>query len=185
MIEFNFFYKQTVTILVDSYYYGKVVFASLNIVLYNVFSSNGPELYGTEPFYYYIVNLFLNFNFVTFILAVYFIYLTYQGVVFIYAKLFRKRRLRETLGLKEVFTMLSMYLWVLNFTLQPHKEERFMYPVYTLISLNAALALVNVQKQLSTLMPKLQKIITFFTWIFFLVFILLSISRTIALYKGI
>lgn len=161
------------------------MFASLNIVLYNVFSSNGPELYGTEPFYYYLINLFLNFNFVPLILAAYFIYLTYQGVAFIYAKLFGKRKLRETVGMKEILTMLAMYLWVLNFTLQPHKEERFMYPVYTLISLNAALALVNIQKRLSILQPKLQKMIIFFTWIFFIIFILLSIFRTMALYKGI
>lgn len=185
MIEFNFLNWQILTILVDSYYYGKVVFANLNIVLYNVFSSNGPELYGTEPFYYYMINLFLNFNFVPFVLAVYFIYLAYQGIAFIYTKIFKKRKLRETSSVKEAFTMLSMYLWVLNFTLQSHKEERFMYPVYTLILLNAAVALVNAQNLLSALLPKLQKIITFFTWVFFLVFILLSVSRTIALYKGI
>ena len=178
------FYQQTVTILVDSYYYGKAVFSSLNIVLYNVFSSNGPELYGTEPFSYYIFNLFLNFNFVPFILTVYIIYLTCQGVVLINSKLFSKRKLRDGLSVKEVCTMLSMYLWVLNFALQPHKEERFMYPVYPLISLNAALALVNIQKLLSTFLPKLQKTVTFFIGIFFLAFILLSISRTIALYKG-
>lgn len=50
--------------LIDSFYYGKLVFASLNIVLYNVFSSNGPELYGKEPLSYYMNNLFLNFNIV-------------------------------------------------------------------------------------------------------------------------
>lgn len=30
----------------DSYYYGKLVVAPLNIVLYNVFTSHGPDLYG-------------------------------------------------------------------------------------------------------------------------------------------
>lgn len=49
---------------VDSMYYGKLVIAPLNIVLYNVFSNHGPDLYGTEPFSYYIYNGFLNFNFV-------------------------------------------------------------------------------------------------------------------------
>lgn len=61
-------YLQILTVSIDSYYYGKFVFASLNIVLYNVFSSHGPELYGTEPLSYYLYNLFLNFN-VAFLLS--------------------------------------------------------------------------------------------------------------------
>lgn len=32
--------------VVDSYYYGKLVVAPLNIVLYNVFTPHGPDLYG-------------------------------------------------------------------------------------------------------------------------------------------
>ena len=27
-------------------------------------------------------------------------------------------------------TMLPIYLWLAIFSLQPHKEERFMYPIY-------------------------------------------------------
>ena len=49
-------------ITVDSYYFGRLVFAPLNIVLYNIFSKSGPTLYGTEPVTYYLMNLFLNFN---------------------------------------------------------------------------------------------------------------------------
>lgn len=49
---------------VDSLYFGKFVVAPINIILYNVFTNHGPNLYGTEPFSYYIVNGFLNFNFV-------------------------------------------------------------------------------------------------------------------------
>lgn len=51
-------------IWIDSMYYGKLVIAPLNIVLYNVFTHHGPNIYGTEPFSYYIYNGFLNFNFV-------------------------------------------------------------------------------------------------------------------------
>ncbi|KAK6052433.1 plasmid Maintenance Protein [Cooperia oncophora] len=47
---------------VDSYYYGKRVLAPLNIVLYNVFSEHGPDLYGVEPLSYYLKNLVLNWN---------------------------------------------------------------------------------------------------------------------------
>ena len=54
----------TPQILVDSYFYGKPVLASLNIVLYNVFTSHGPDLYGTEPASFYLINGILNFNIV-------------------------------------------------------------------------------------------------------------------------
>ncbi|XP_045751022.1 alpha-1,2-mannosyltransferase ALG9 isoform X2 [Mirounga angustirostris] len=55
-------------VVIDSYYYGKLVVAPLNIVLYNVFTPHGPDLYGTEPWYFYLINGFLNFN-VAFALA--------------------------------------------------------------------------------------------------------------------
>ena len=35
---------------VDSHYYGGLVIAPLNIVLYNVFSEHGPEIYGTPVY---------------------------------------------------------------------------------------------------------------------------------------
>lgn len=51
-------------IVIDSSYFGKITFAPLNIVLYNVFTSHGPNIFGTEPLSYYLVNGFLNFNIV-------------------------------------------------------------------------------------------------------------------------
>ena len=36
---------------IDSHYYGTVVIAPLNIVLYNVFTSHGPNIYGKKVFY--------------------------------------------------------------------------------------------------------------------------------------
>ena len=56
-------------IQVDLTYYGKIVIAPVNIVLYNIFSSHGPNLYGEEPFSYYILNGILNFN-IGFLLAI-------------------------------------------------------------------------------------------------------------------
>ena len=50
-------------ILIDSYYYGKLTIASLNIVMYNVWNDSS-NLYGTEPWTYYLFNGFLNFNFI-------------------------------------------------------------------------------------------------------------------------
>lgn len=51
-------------IWLDSMYYGKLVIAPLNLIMYNVFTNHGPDLYGTEPFSFYFINGFLNFNFV-------------------------------------------------------------------------------------------------------------------------
>ena len=50
-------------ILIDSYYYGKLTIASLNIIMYNVWNDSS-NLYGTEPWTYYLFNGFLNFNFI-------------------------------------------------------------------------------------------------------------------------
>lgn len=51
-------------VAIDSYYYGHFTVAPFNIIVYNVFTSHGPNLYGVEPFSYYIINGFLNFNFI-------------------------------------------------------------------------------------------------------------------------
>ena len=51
-------------IQIDSTYFGRLVIAPFNIVTYNIFSSKGPELYGTESASFYLINGFLNFNFV-------------------------------------------------------------------------------------------------------------------------
>lgn len=49
-------------IAIDSSYYGTLVLAPWNIIKYNVLGGAGPELYGTEPFSFYLMNGFLNFN---------------------------------------------------------------------------------------------------------------------------
>ena len=54
-------------IIADYYYYKKLAIIPLNIIIYNVISASngkGPDIYGTEPWYFYFINLFLNFNFV-------------------------------------------------------------------------------------------------------------------------
>lgn len=52
------------TVAVDSWHYGRLVVAPWNIVAYNIFTEHGPDLYGVEPWTYYFVNGFLNFNIV-------------------------------------------------------------------------------------------------------------------------
>ncbi len=51
-------------VIIDSQYYGHLTLAPFNIIKYNIFTSHGPDLYGTEPWYFYVINGFLNFNIV-------------------------------------------------------------------------------------------------------------------------
>ena len=51
--------------LVDSFFYERFVLAPWNLVMYNVFKQGdggGPDVFGREPWYFYFVNGFLNFN---------------------------------------------------------------------------------------------------------------------------
>lgn len=113
--------------VVDSVFYQKVLFIPINIVLYNVFGGEGegPEIFGVEPFSYYIMNLLLNFNAI-FPLAAVGIFL---NPVLTQFKVFSS------------FVSLQLIIWFAIFFAQPHKEERFLYPVYSLITLLAAILL--------------------------------------------
>jgi alpha-1,2-mannosyltransferase len=106
-----------------------------NIVAYNVFSgsSKGPNIYGTEPWHYYIRNLILNFG-VWFPLALVTIPLILlQHIV-------GSQPVSHASILRTLTYASPLYLWLGIFTIQPHKEERFMFPVYPLIALNAAIS---------------------------------------------
>ncbi|GME27370.1 Alpha-mannosyltransferase [Neofusicoccum parvum] len=120
---------------VDSFFYRKLVCVPLNIVLYNVFSGpgKGPNIYGTEPWHFYTRNLVLNFN-IWFILALAALPLQVLN------QLFRGQTATRQSILRGVVFVSPFYLWLAIFTLQPHKEERFMYPVYPFLALNAAIS---------------------------------------------
>jgi len=57
-------FHQVVIVGIDSMAYRRFQIVPLNIVLYNVFSGKGrgPDIFGTEPWWYYIFNLSLYFN---------------------------------------------------------------------------------------------------------------------------
>lgn len=122
-------------VAVDSYYFGKLVVAPLNLVMYNVLSSDtSSELYGVEPWWFYFKNCLLNFN-IAFVLAV------MAPLLMILVNLvptLRKRCPASRLGL---LALAPLYLWLGIFVPQPHKEERFLYPVYPIICLAAAVGL--------------------------------------------
>ena len=109
--------------------------AAWNIVKYNVLSSSGggAELYGTEPWSFYFRNLTLNFN-IWFILAL------AAAPLFLLQKLVARSKQGFHSGLRTFVFLAPFYIWLAIFTLQPHKEERFMYPAYPLLALNAAVS---------------------------------------------
>ncbi|XP_030076608.1 alpha-1,2-mannosyltransferase ALG9 isoform X1 [Microcaecilia unicolor] len=169
-------------VAIDSYYYGKLVIAPLNIVLYNVFTPHGPDLYGTEPWPFYFINGFLNFN-VAFILALLALPLTS-----LMESLLQKFNV-QNLGRPFWLTLAPMYIWVLIFFTQPHKEERFLFPIYPLICLCGAVALSALQKCYHFLFQRyrLEHYTVSSNWLalgIVALFGLLSLSRSIALFKG-
>lgn len=120
----------------ETFFYKTITCVPWNIVMYNVFSggSRGPDIYGVEPWHFYIRNLALNFN-IWFFLA-----LGALPLILIQHLFLQKSVSKQTLLRSTVFVS-PFYLWLGIFTLQPHKEERFMYPAYPALALNAAIAL--------------------------------------------
>uniref|UniRef100_A0A182VXH3 Mannosyltransferase n=1 Tax=Anopheles minimus TaxID=112268 RepID=A0A182VXH3_9DIPT len=122
-------------VLIDSIYFGKFTVAALNIIHYNVFTSHGPDLYGVEPVMFYAKNLFLNHN-ITMMLS-----LAYPIVVIVAGALGVRNTKNRLSPMRGLWVMSPLYLWLLVFVVQPHKEERFIFPVYPFFSLGTALLL--------------------------------------------
>jgi alpha-1,2-mannosyltransferase len=116
--------------------------------MYNVFTggSKGPNIYGVEPWHYYLRNLALNFNaWLVLALAAFPMLILQQFVR-------QKPVLRQSYSRNLVF-LTPFYLWLGIFTLQPHKEERFMYPAYPALAFNAAVSLHLLLSNLGSTKP--------------------------------
>ncbi|KAI0782383.1 glycosyltransferase family 22 protein [Irpex lacteus] len=179
-------------VAIDTLFYGKLTIVPWNIVKYNVFSSHGPNLYGTEPLSYYINNLVLNMNVI--------IPLAFFSLpALLITHRIDRRRLGDRAGPERSspYTLLAvrlapMYVWFAIFFAQPHKEERFMFPVYPLICFNAAVCLYLVRGWMEVAFVTLTKspyraaqsvIFSRFTLSVVTATSVISISRGIALYK--
>ncbi|XP_049802016.1 alpha-1,2-mannosyltransferase ALG9 [Schistocerca nitens] len=123
----------------DSSYFGRLVIAPYNIVHYNIFTNHGPNLYGTEPFSFYFVNGFLNFNFV-------FLAALFSPLFLLLVSWLVPSKPRNPGCLPFWLSLMPMFLWMVVFFAQPHKEERFLFPVYPLICLNGAITVDALQK---------------------------------------
>lgn len=132
------------------FFYHKPVFIPWRIVFYNVFrgASLGPNIFGTEPWHFYIRNLLLNFN-IWLLLAL------CAGPIVTLQFLTRSYSTTKMSLLRSFMFVMPFYLWLTLFSLQPHKEERFMYPVYPFLCLNAAITAHNILFYLGHSSPEL------------------------------
>ncbi|KAK5069764.1 mannosyltransferase [Lithohypha guttulata] len=123
-------------ISIDAFFYRNLTIVPWRIVAYNVFGGKdrGPDIFGTEPWHFYVRNLLLNFN-LWFLLAM------AVAPLLLIQVLFRTQSSTKQTVLRTVTFTTPFYLWFAIFTLQPHKEERFMFPAYPFLALNAAIAL--------------------------------------------
>ncbi|TKA30433.1 hypothetical protein B0A50_02660 [Salinomyces thailandicus] len=132
----------------DWFFYKKAHVVPWNIVAYNIFSSKGgPDLYGTEAWHFYLRNLFLNFH-VWFLLAL------LSMPLLLWQHVFNAKGATRASYLRGLVFLTPFYLWLAIFTLQPHKEERFMYPAYPALAINAAVALHVILANLNSTDPK-------------------------------
>lgn len=161
------------SIFVDYFYYKKFIFASFNIVFYNVFSTHsGPDLYGTEPWYFYFVNLFLNFN-LAFVFSLFSL-----PILVLYAFIKPEKSVSVKTNL---FFISSFYLWFIYMSTVSHKEERFMFVIYPFIFFLAAITMQTSYEILKSI-----KFLFIFKKPFLfgiaMIILLFSISRTTSLY---
>lgn len=143
--------------------------------------------YGTEPFTFYIFNGFLNYN-IVFLMAL----ATPIALVIGYFAV-PSRIKQSTLTLPYYLSLAPFYLWLAVMMLQPHKEERFLFPVYPLISLCGAITLDICQKIFFRIKSAVLKIntathylnhTTFIAVFVVIMTVLLNLSRIFALYRN-
>ncbi|XP_055636364.1 alpha-1,2-mannosyltransferase ALG9 isoform X1 [Toxorhynchites rutilus septentrionalis] len=122
-------------LIVDSFFYGKITFPPINIVLYNIFTTHGPDLFGVESHFFYFVNLFLNFN------LIWIFAFLYPLIMVAYSILSHFTTLHDRQFWTDCWKISSLYIWMFVFFMQPHKEERFLFPVYPLLTLCGAVSI--------------------------------------------
>lgn len=151
---------QIPVIVIDSLAYGRLSIVPWNIVKYNVFggSARGPDLYGTEPWYWYILNLVINFNVVAplallslpALVITYFVDNKRVGGPLRSSSAAEKEKDKELGERSSPFALLTIrllpfYLWLGILTAQAHKEERFFFPAYPFLLFNAATTLYLIR----------------------------------------
>ncbi|CAN6443771.1 unnamed protein product [Victoria cruziana] len=111
------------SVITDYCYYRRWTSSVLNLLIYNVLGGGQSHLYGTEGPLFYMRNGFNNFNF-CFVFA----------LLFVLILPIKKEKYTPHL----LIVVSPIYIWLAFMSLQPHKEERFLYPIYPLICVSAA-----------------------------------------------
>ena len=154
---------------IDAVAYRKIEFVPLNIVLYNVIhasADSGPNIFGTEPWYYYLANLALNFNIALPLALAAPIALPFSSI--------KKKR-------QALLLVLPFFLWLAIFTAKPHKEEQFMYVVYGSLAVSAAVTVDAIKQVVSRASPRWPWIGKIVVAAVLMVYAALSVMRTSAL----
>ncbi|EPZ33863.1 hypothetical protein ROZALSC1DRAFT_29775 [Rozella allomycis CSF55] len=114
-------------------------------LFYFVPEGAGPELYGTSPFYFYFFNCLLNFN-VFFLLAIISFPLSFLPEMISRPRAsFKKLNIYQAIRLK----LYPFYWAFVFFSIQAHKEERFLFTrsiiivLFLILSASRILAVTN------------------------------------------
>mmetsp|Transcript_4555 Transcript_4555/g.12676 ORF Transcript_4555/g.12676 Transcript_4555/m.12676 type:complete len:595 (+) Transcript_4555:111-1895(+) len=165
---------QAAVMWIDKARYGRWTSATLNIFTYNA-AGGGDELYGVEPASYYVKNLLLNWNIVAPL-----------GLCVLPLVIFSQKK-----NLNEIAIMVApLYLWLAITVPRPHKEERFLFPIYPMLCLAAVKTVDTAINWMGRIMaslsrhkemePRYRDSLHALLWIGAMI---LAISRTVALQK--
>lgn len=123
---------QGIVMVIDHQYYGRWVSPVYNIFAYNA-QGGGDELYGVEPASYYIKNLLLNFNYVAL--------LALPSPLLVVVRWRCTKVVDNASTVMLLVTLAPLFLWLAIVVPRPHKEERFLFPIYPLLCIGAAITL--------------------------------------------
>ena len=155
---------QSFVTAVDYHYYGKVISPTWNIFVYNTGLGgdgiNRDELYGVDDCMYYIKNLILNWNGVA-VMGMCAIPVLLGSMMFSNSNASASWRASANASVSAqkkdgcvysyskgnmVVILLPAVLWIGIVFSRPHKEERFLFPVYPLIAIGASVCLDQVME---------------------------------------
>ena len=136
VITFRPDFSKLLDLAFNAVFFRRLVFSPWRIVSYNVFegSSKGPNIFGTEPWHFYFRNLVLNFHIWSLLALL-------AGPIILLRIVFGRQSVLRITQQRSLIYIAPFYLWLAIFSAQPHKEERFMYPAYPFLCLNAAITL--------------------------------------------
>jgi alpha-1,2-mannosyltransferase len=118
---------------VDLDYYGFPTFPIFNTLIYNALGSGpGSQLYGVEPFSFYVKNLLVNFNIVAVLAVVSVFVVAFSALIVLGTK---------SLGMRTPYSIAvlhlsPMYVWILFMAKLEHKVSLIFIIIFVAVMLN-------------------------------------------------